>query len=147
MSTPAKREAHWRFPDLLDWLESPFSGWLPQSPQSIPMTQAIRVEDYIDEGTYVIRAELPDIDPDKDVEITITGDVLRIHAERQTEQKEGRRSEFRYGSFTRSITLPRGTTAKDVKATYDKGILTIKVPMPEAKQEAHRVAVETPKES
>lgn len=109
------------------------------------MTQAIRVEDCIDDGTYIVRAELPDIDPDKDIEVTITGDVLRIHAERQSEQKEGRRTEFRYGSFTRSIALPRGTSAKDVKATYDKGILTITIPTPEAKQEAHRIAVETPK--
>lgn len=145
MTTPAKREASlWRFPEVLDWLESPFSAWLPQMAQSAPMRQAIRVEDYIDEGTYVVRAELPDVDPDRDVEITITNDVLHIHAERRTETKEGHRSEFRYGSFTRSIALPHGTAAADVKAAYDKGILTIRIPLPEKKQEAQRIAVESP---
>jgi HSP20 family molecular chaperone IbpA len=144
MSTPAKRETHRRYPDLLDWLESPFTAWLPQVSQSAPMTQAIRVEDYVEDGKYVVRAELPDIDPEKDVEITICGDVLRIHAERQTEQREGQRSEFRYGSFTRSIALPRGASAKDVKAMYDKGILTITIPIPGEKEESHRVSIESP---
>ena len=141
MSAPVRRETHRLFPDLLDMLEWPFTATPPQT------TQAIRVEDYVEDGTYVVRAELPDIDPGKDVEITITGDVLRIHAERQTEHKEGHRTEFRYGSFTRSLALPRGATAKDVKASYEKGILIIRVPIPEAKQEAHRVAVETAKKS
>src|SRR5436190_1626113 len=112
MSAPIRRETHRLFPDLLDLLESPFATLTPQA------TQAIRVEDYVEDGSYVVRAELPGIDPDKDVEITVTGDVLRIHAERQIEHKEGHRSEFRYGSFTRSLELPRGVTVKDVKAAY-----------------------------
>lgn len=143
MNTPVKRETTlWRLPDLLDWLESPFSALTPQGTQSL-QEQAIRVEDYIDDGTYVVRAELPGIDPERGVEITISGDTLRIHAQRQAESKEGHRSEFRYGSFTRTIALPRGIAAKDVKANYDKGILTIRIPLPEKKQEAHRITVES----
>jgi HSP20 family protein len=134
--------AHRLFPDLLDWIESPFTSWRPAAAIDQPPAQAIRVEDYIENGTYVVRAELPDIDPDKDVEITVTGDVLRIHAERQTEKKEAHRSEFRYGSYTRALALPRGVAVNDVKASYDKGILTISVPLPEAKETTQRVAVE-----
>ncbi|HEX6472332.1 MAG TPA: Hsp20/alpha crystallin family protein [Streptosporangiaceae bacterium] len=122
-------------PELLDWLESPFSVLRPST------GQAIRVEDYVTDDAYVIRAELPGIDPDKDVEITVTGNILRIHAERHEEQKEGRRSEFRYGSFTRSLTLPEGVEAADVKADYSKGILEIIVPVPETKREVHRIQV------
>ncbi len=52
-----------RFPDLLDWLESPWSAVLPFGP-----AQTFRVEDYTEDGKYVIRAELPDLDPEKDVD-------------------------------------------------------------------------------
>lgn len=144
MSVVERREGHRFFPDLFDLLESPFTTWRPAVQAD---AQAIRVEDYVENGTYTVRAELPDIDPDKDVEITVAGDVLRIHAERHLERKEGHRSEFRYGSFTRAITLPRGVTAKDVTASYDKGILSIAVPLPEAKEEAQRVAVQSSKKN
>jgi HSP20 family protein len=124
-------------PDLLDWLESPFSIVRPST------GQAIRVEDYVTDNTYVIRAELPGIDPDKDVEITVTGNILKIHAERHVEQKDAHRSEFRYGSLTRSLTLPESIKPSDVKARYTKGILEITVPLPEAKREVHRIQVGT----
>jgi HSP20 family protein len=123
-------------PDLLDWLESPFSVVRPS------IGQAIRVEDYVADNAYVIRAELPGIDPDKDVEITVTGNILKIHAERHVEQQEAHRSEFHYGSLTRSLTLPEGTKPGDVKADYSKGILEITVPLPETKREVHRVQVD-----
>lgn len=124
-------------PDLLDWLESPFSVMRPAT------AQAIRVEDYVTDNTYVIRAELPGIDPDKDVEITVAGNILKIHAERHVEQKEAHRSEFRYGSLTRTLTLPEGVKPGDVDARYTKGILEITVPLPEAKREVHRIEVGT----
>ncbi|MEQ4725910.1 MULTISPECIES: Hsp20/alpha crystallin family protein [unclassified Nonomuraea] len=123
-------------PDLFELLESPW-GML-RTPEG-----AIRIEDYIDNSNYVIRAELPGMDPDKDVEIIVSGGMLRLHAERREERKEAHRSEFRYGSLSRSLALPEGVEADDVKATYDKGILTITVPMPEAgKKEAKRIAIE-----
>lgn len=124
-------------PDLIDWLESPFSIVRPAT------GQAIRVEDYVADNTYVIRAELPDIDPDKDVEITVTRNILKIHAERHVEQREAHRSEFRYGSLTRSLTLPEGVKPSDVKASYNKGILEITVRLPDAKREVHRIQVGT----
>jgi HSP20 family protein len=134
MSAPERRERG-LLPDLLDWLESPFTVPRPSAGQTI------RVEDYVTDDAYVVRAEIPGIDPDKDVEITITGNVLRIHAERHVDQKDAHRSEFRYGSFTRSLTLPEGVDPADVKADYGKGILEITVPLPEPKREVHRVQV------
>lgn len=98
----------------------------------------LRVEEYRHQDELVLRAEIPDIDPEKDIEVTVSDGTLRIHAERQqtTEapEKTGYRSEFRYGSFTREFILPDRAKADEVKATYDKGILEVRIPLPAAKQ-------------
>lgn len=136
MSTPMRREPRGLFPELFDWLEVPFTAIRPY------MGQTIRFEDYVGEGRYVVRAELPGIDPDRDVEVTVANGILTIHAERREEEKERHRSEFRYGSFTRSVALPTGAVPDDVKAVYDKGILEISVPLAEKKQESQRISIE-----
>jgi HSP20 family protein len=96
---------------------------------------AIRVEEFVDDKTLVVRAELPGVDPDKDVEITIDNGYLHIHAERQEKEEhkdKGRfRSEFRYGSFSRSIPLPDGVKEDDIKATYGDGVLEVRTPLPQ----------------
>ena len=51
----------------------------------------------MDDGTYVLRAEMPGIDPDKDVSLDIEGDVLTISGERREEKKEKNRHELHYG--------------------------------------------------
>ena len=93
----------------------------------------LRVEEVVDEGTLVVRAELPGIDPDKDVEISVANGVLHIRAERQEKSEEKKkdsyRSEFRYGSFARNISLPAGATESDVSASYTDGVLEIRVPV------------------
>ena len=96
--------------------------------------QWLRVEELHDDGDLVVRAELPDIDPDNYVVITTEGGVARIHAHRQenseTKDKDGYRSEFRYGEFDREIALPPGTKAEDVKASYKDGVLEVRIPCP-----------------
>ncbi|HZC51253.1 MAG TPA: Hsp20/alpha crystallin family protein [Mycobacterium sp.] len=93
----------------------------------------LRLEEYVEGDAGVIRAELPGIDPDKDVEITVSDGVLHIvaHREERTEEKlpEVYRSEFRYGRFERHIRLPEGTTEADAKASYKDGILEVRVPV------------------
>jgi HSP20 family protein len=143
MTMPARRERP-MFADLVDWLEGEF----PSLPLMRPFAggHVMRVEDYVEEGRYVLRAELPGIDPEKDVEITVENGVLTIKAERREEKKEeeGRRSEFRYGAFTRSATLPAGADENDVIATYGDGILEVRVGIkPEKKPEAKRIAITT----
>ncbi|QFG21283.1 Hsp20/alpha crystallin family protein [Actinomadura sp. WMMB 499] len=136
MGTLQRREHRGLLPDLFDWVEAPV-GMLRTGTEP-----AMRVEDYREDGDHIVRAELPGIDPEKDVEITVTGDVLRIHAERHEEKKEDHRSEFRYGAFTRSFTLPAETRADDITASYDQGILTVRIPVhPAAAPEAKRIAV------
>jgi len=92
----------------------------------------LRVEEYVEDSTLVVRAELPGIDPDKDVEISVEEGFLRISAtkEEKSERKEkdSYRSELHYGSFVRTIRLPEGCREEDVSATYSDGVLEVRVP-------------------
>jgi HSP20 family protein len=98
----------------------------------------LRVEEFVEDDAMVFRVELPGLDPDHDVELTITDGVLDIKAHREEKSerkgKDGYRSEFRYGSLHRSVELPAGTKEEDVKASYTDGILEIKVPVGEAQK-------------
>jgi HSP20 family protein len=128
---------------LTDWLDLPDISWATDRPRFAEM---IKIEENVKDDKLEIRAEMPGIDPDKDVDISIADGVLTINAERREEEKgerEGTKfSEFRYGSFMRSLTVPKSTSVKDVKATYKDGILTIVVPTPpQKKSEATKVPV------
>jgi len=108
--------------------------------------ERMRIEQQVTDDALVVRAELPGIDPDKDLEITVTDGYLHLRAERRSEHKEekdGRtQSEFRYGAYSRTLRLPPGAKADDIAASYRDGILEVRVPMPaEAKSQAHRVLV------
>jgi len=134
MAKLARRQSSARFPEIFDWLESPW-GLLPFT------SQAFRLEEYVQDGTYIVRAELPGLDPEKDVEVTADAGTLTIHAERREEHEEGHRSEFRYGSLTRSVTLPANVDAGKVTASYNKGILQVSAPITDTKTESHRIPV------
>lgn len=105
----------------------------------------IRIEEFREDGDLVIRAEMPGIDPDNDVEITVSDHALHLRAERKTESKtentRGYRSEFRYGSFARSIRLPAGAKASDVKASYRDGILEVRLPVDTDEAESTKVPI------
>ena len=98
-----------------------------------PTGRALRVEEYVEDGACVIRAELRGIDPAKDVQVEISDGVLHMRAHREERSEENRpgeyRSEFRYGTFERRIPLPEGATESDVKASYKDGILEVRVPV------------------
>jgi HSP20 family protein len=130
MSALLRRDPRTLFPDLIEWFEEPFMTLRPY------LAQPIRVEDYIEGDHYVIRAELAGIDPEKDVEITVGSGYLTIHAERQDKTQGKHRSEFRYGSFTRSLPLPSAANEEDITASYLDGILTISVGLKAEKKES-----------
>jgi HSP20 family molecular chaperone IbpA len=106
------------------------------------LTHYIPVESYTEDGTFVVRADLPGVDPEKEIEVNVDGDVLTIHGERHEEEHDNGHSEVRYGSFTRSVRLPKGATAGDVVATYDAGVLVVSVPMAETAAEPIKVPVQ-----
>ena len=72
------------------------------------MGQVFRLEESIRDDRYVIRAELPGLDPGNDIEVTVDGRILTIRAERRQQDKGPYRSEFRYGSLARAVRLPAG---------------------------------------
>ncbi len=98
------------------------------------------------EKDLVVRCELPGIDPEKDVEITLNENVLTIHGERRYEERQnangGSRFESGYGSFSRSVVLPDGVTENDIQATYVNGILEVVVPGVLQMTEPKRISIE-----
>jgi HSP20 family protein len=96
---------------------------------------AARVEEFTENGELVVRVEFPGVDPEKDLEVSVEGDVLHLSGERREEERtEGRdylRTEHRYGSFRRDLRLPKGASASKVSATYRDGILEVRLPMDE----------------
>ena len=107
------------------------------------MAQAFRVEEAVQDDRYVIRAELPGLDPDKDIEVTVEGRTLAIRAERRQEDSGPYRSEFRYGSLTRSVRLPAEVDANNITARYERGVLEVSLPMRRATPVGTRVPIET----
>ncbi|MBI4883283.1 MAG: Hsp20/alpha crystallin family protein [Actinobacteria bacterium] len=137
-----------RRPDLYhrlsEWLDVPD---LPRWGDTRPgFAELIKIEQRMADGKLEIRAEVPGLDPDKDVDVSILNGILTITAERHEEEKGEHGgatfSEFRYGSFSRSVRVPEGTSVKDVKASYKDGILSVVVPMPaEKKPETVKVPI------
>jgi len=106
------------------------------SPISIPV-------DFDRDGDdLVITAELPGIDPMVDVNVTVEGDTLIITGEKtqEAETKDDHRFlwERRYGRFERRVGLPDGVDPDAITATYDKGVLMVRVPAPLAETPERR---------
>jgi HSP20 family molecular chaperone IbpA len=133
MTAPAVH--HIGVPNLFDWLEATWPSL--SAARSVFGTHLIRVEDKLESDRYVIRAELPGIDPDKDVKITVDDHTLVIDAERTEENTDKTRTEFQYGSFHRAMSLPADVKTGDVTATYTDGILTVSIGITKAAP-AHR---------
>jgi HSP20 family protein len=118
---------------LWDWFDRPdFGRWFEGVRPWFNDSENLRIEQQMTDDALVIRAEMPGIDPDKDVEITVADGLLTIRAEQRsesTEENEGRtRSEFRYGSFERTLRVPRDVNVDEITASYKDGILEVRVP-------------------
>jgi HSP20 family protein len=137
MATIARRAPRGMLPDLLDWVDPPWTMF------PFPAGPGFRIEDYVEDGRYTVRAELPGLDPAKDIHVTVEGDILTIRAERREEEKQAHRSEFRYGSLSRSVRLPVSPDPKEITAHYGKGILEVCVPVPQAKSGTQRIEIKT----
>jgi HSP20 family protein len=102
-----------------------------------------------DGDDVVLTVELPGVDVAKDVDIEVDGRRLVVRGERRHEREDESGSvlvrELRYGSFARSFRLPEGVTADDVEASYDKGLLTVRVNGANTDGEGPRkIAVQSP---
>ena len=107
---------------------------------------AIRVEEYEDDNHLIVRAEIPGVNPEEDIEISLTEGMLRIMVQRKKESRhEGKRhyrSEFQYGSFVRTIALPAGATDQDVKAKYTDGVLEVKIPLSGSQAKTKKINIQ-----
>jgi len=108
---------------------------MPLIPRAMRIAPSIDISET--EGDLIIKAEIPGINPE-DLDLTITEDRLTIKGEMKQELERGdenyHRIERHYGTFSRTLQLPYRVRAEDVRATYEKGILTIVMPksMPRA---------------
>ena len=88
------------------------------------------VDVYEDEHSITLKIEAPGID-EKDIDVRVENNTLTVHGERKIEKEEKkenfRRVESQYGSFTRTFTLPTTVDTETVSATYDKGVLKVKL--------------------
>lgn len=93
----------------------------------------------------VIRVELPGVDVEKDVNVEVERGRLVIHGEHRDEradEREGRTlREIRYGSFRRTFQLPAHVTSEAVSASYDAGVLTVRVAGVHAGTQPQRIAI------
>jgi HSP20 family protein len=122
-----------------------WGGWQPFGAMNWPFRD-IKVEEFIDGEQLVVRAEVPGVDPDRDIDVSVDNGVLTIAAERRESSREkldkGLHSEFRYGSFVRQVRLPAGTSPEVVSATYKDGVLEIRMPRPSAEAASRRIQIQ-----
>jgi HSP20 family protein len=135
MSTLTRRDYRKPFTDIVEWLEAPLALIRPVAGHPMP------VEDYVQDGRYVLRAELPGIDPETDLTVTASNGVLTIKAERLDKTEGAHHSEFRYGTFARSVRLPVNADDAHIQASYGHGVLEIAVPLREAGEGERHIPV------
>ena len=86
------------------------------------------------EGHFVLRADLPGLS-EEDVNIEVEDRVLTVSGERKATHETSKdgyhRVERAFGSFSRSLTLPEGVDAEAVSASFDRGVLEVRIPKPE----------------
>lgn len=99
----------------------------PESPVSFtPAAEIVR-----DGEDALVRLELPGLDVEKDVTVEVERNALVVKGERRDERSEDFKGrvlhEVRYGSFRRTFRLPSHVTESDVSASYDAGVLTVRI--------------------
>ena len=114
------------------FFEPAAAGTQSGAPRWVPPMDLVETED-----AFTLRADLPGI-PESDVHVEVEGDVLTISGERRSEHRENKegyvRTERAYGTFRRSVSLPDGIDPEGVEATFDRGVLSVRIPKPEQRK-------------
>lgn len=86
---------------------------------------------------FVLRADLPGLDED-DVKVEVEGDVLTLSGERRVEHREEQEGYYRLersaGAFRRTLHLPAGAEPDAIHASFDRGVLEVRIPKPEERR-------------
>jgi HSP20 family protein len=105
--------------------DGPLRRWMPAM-------DLVETEDH-----FVLRADLPGLS-EEDVKIELEDSVLSVSGERKSEHQERKegyhRVERAFGSFSRTLTLPEGVDAEAITASFDKGVLEVRIPKPEVRK-------------
>jgi HSP20 family protein len=109
-----------------------------------PLRRWIPAMDLVEtEDDFVLRADLPGL-AEQDVNIELEDHILTVSGERKAEHEERKEGYYRVerasGTFSRSLTLPEGVNPDSVKATFDKGVLEVRIPKP-AERKPRKVAI------
>ncbi|MDE3064386.1 MAG: Hsp20/alpha crystallin family protein [Acidobacteriota bacterium] len=116
------------------WGNWPSRRWLDEFFRDTASHQMIRVEECREGDAFIVRAEIPGVDPDKDIHVEVFDGALVISADKAERHETGEghyhRSEFRYGALTRSVTLPKGVDESSITATYKDGVLEVRMTTP-----------------
>ena len=127
--------------DMSDWPGSPLSTLHGAEAGALP----VPVEEFPSGDRYLVRFELPGIDPAKNLEVSVEAQILTVHAERPPVTATHCHSQFSYGSFCSHVTLPAEADTADITAAYQDGILEVSVGFA-ARPQARKIEVATDRE-
>jgi HSP20 family protein len=113
----------------VDRLFDAFFGGERESRRWVPQMDLVEAEDH-----FVLKADLPGLD-EQDVSIEVQDGTLTISGERKAEHESRERGWYRiersFGSFSRSLTLPERVDTDAISASFDRGVLEVRIPKPE----------------
>ena len=118
----------------------------PHGPRAVYRgSDTLRLDVYHTPESLVLQAAIPGVKPD-DVDVTVTGNILTIRGEAgggdEVKEKSYLIREHRHGTFSRTVTLPKGLKTDEIEAEYDEGLLTLTIPKAEdARPKAIKVSV------
>jgi len=96
--------------------------------------EPVRVEQFVDGDQLVIRAEMPGIEDDENIDVSVTGDRLTVAAKREQREESEEdgtfHSEFRYGSFSRTVKVPPGKRSKPAQVSRGVASKTCRASVP-----------------
>jgi HSP20 family protein len=122
----------------VDRLFDAFFGDREQGRRWVPPVDLVEADEH-----YVLKADLPGLS-EKDVSIEVQDGTLTISGERKAEHEAREQGWYRiersFGSFNRSLTLPDGVDPDGISASFDSGVLSVRIPKP-AERKPRRVEI------
>jgi len=137
------------FEDFRHEIDDVFRRSLGATQQASLVPALPPTESFVDGNDYVIRLDLPGIDP-KEIEVTVSGDVVTVRGSREHHDKQESwdviHCELTHGDLERKVSLPHGIRTEDIKASYNHSVLELRMPAPkEARARRVPIQVETTK--
>jgi HSP20 family protein len=116
----------------IDRVFDAFFGQTDQGRRWVPPMDLVEAEDH-----FTLKADLPGL-TEGDVSIEVQDGTLTISGERRAEHEQTERGWYRiersFGSFNRSLTLPDGVDADRIEASFEHGVLEVRIPKPEERK-------------